>query len=216
MRLVIATGNHHKFEEFQLALAGLNLELLLASDMGIKALPPEMGASYQDNALMKAGFTAISTGLPSIADDSGLEVDALHGAPGIYSARFGGQLSSGERIAYLLAEMRDVPKGARSAKFVSSIVIATPNGESLSFDGECFGYITDGPRGVGGFGYDPVFFSQALNKTFAEASPEEKRSVSHRGKALKKFLEWALTPVGSATISDTSVPREVDIKTFES
>ncbi len=210
LQLLLATSNKGKLQEFQEALSSLDIELVSATEKGVTRFPEEQGSSYAENALLKAGYAALATGLPSIADDSGLEVAALDGSPGIYSARFGGDLSNGERIAYLLNKMREVPRGARSARFVCAIVLATPSGQIKTFEGECAGEILEGPRGEGGFGYDPIFFSPELNKTFAEASKEEKRRVSHRGRALKQFLDWALTPTAKRTMKDTLVPAEDD------
>ena len=156
--------------------------------------PEETGSSYEENALGKAGYVTLKTRLPSLGDDSGLEVDALNGAPGLYSARFGGKVSSGERIAYLLARLRRVPPEARGARFVCVLVLATPNGGMWTFRGESEGRLLEGPRGESGFGYDPVFYSPELGKTFAEVTPEEKRSVSHRGRALEAFRAWLDTP----------------------
>ena len=206
LRIVIATGNPGKMREFRRALGRLNVELLSATEAGITQFPEETGASYEENALLKAGYAALHSGLPALSDDSGLEVDVLDGAPGVYSARYGGNLRDGERIAYLLDKLRDVPRGARGASFVSTVVLATPGGEVKSFVGECRGEILEGPRGEGGFGYDPVFFSPELSKTFAEADADAKDRVSHRGRALQRFLEWALTPVGKRTMQET-VPR---------
>ncbi len=207
LKLVLATSNRGKVAEIREALSGLDLELLTAADVGIDTFPEETGASYEENALLKAGFVALRAKLPALADDSGLEVDALSGQPGVYSARFGGEgLSDGERTAYLLDLVAGVPRAGRGASFVASVVVATPGGEMVSFRGECRGEILSGPRGEGGFGYDPVFFSTELGKTFAEATLIEKRKVSHRGRALEAFLQWALTPAGKRTMQ-TLEPR---------
>lgn len=208
MKLVLATTSQGKVNEFRQAFKPLNIEIVSAADMGITQFPEENGSSYEENALLKAGYVALSTGLPSIADDSGLEVDALDGAPGIYSARFGGKISDGERIALLLSRLRGVPRPKRGARFVSAIVVATPSGQIKTFIGECRGEILEGPRGEGGFGYDPVFYSLELGKTFAEATIEEKRQVSHRGRALAAFFDWALTPIAKKTMSETVAPKE--------
>jgi XTP/dITP diphosphohydrolase len=208
LHIVIATGNPGKLREFRRALGRLNVELLSAEEAGIRDFPEETGASYEENALLKAGFAALHSRLPALSDDSGLEVDVLDGAPGVYSARYGGNLRDGERIAYLLDKMRDVPRGARGASFVSTVVLATPGGEVKSFVGECRGEILEGPRGEGGFGYDPVFFSPELSKTFAEADADAKDRVSHRGRALQRFLEWALTPIGKRTMQETAPRRD--------
>lgn len=191
LRLVLATGNTGKVAEMRDALAPRGVQVLSAAEVGVHDFPPEDGSSYDDNALLKAGHVVTRTGLPALADDSGLEVDALGGAPGVHSARFGGDgLSDGERIAHLLARLRRVPEAKRGARFVSVLVLATPAGDVRRFEGTCSGRILEGPRGVGGFGYDPVFFSTDLGKAFGVCSPEEKRSVSHRGRALQRFLAW--------------------------
>ena len=193
-KLVLATGNEGKVLEFRQALSGTSLTLLSASEAGVTTFPEETGGSYEENALGKAAHVALRTRLPGLGDDSGLEVDALSGAPGLYSARFGGRVSSGERIAHLLAKLRRAPKEARGARFVCVLVLATPDGGMWTFEGESRGELLEGPRGEGGFGYDPVFYSPDLGKTFAEATPEEKRRVSHRGRALQAFRAWLDTP----------------------
>lgn len=201
IRLVIATANHGKVMEFADALGRLNLELLDLSAAGISVMPDETGSNYEENALLKAGFVALRSGLPALADDSGLEVDALGGEPGVFSARYGGSgLNDGERMAYLLDQLRHVPPRGRGATFRSVIVLATPGGEIATFEGETRGELTSGPRGDNGFGYDPIFRSIDLGKTFAEATLAEKRRVSHRGRALEKFLQWAITPIGKRTM----------------
>src|SRR5699024_10376630 len=149
-------------------------------EAGVVDFPPEDGDTYHANALIKAAHVAATTGLPSLADDSGLEVDALGDAPGVHSARFGGALSDGERIAHLLARLRDVPDEERGATFVTVLVLATPDGEVRAFEGRCRGRILQGPRGDGGFGYEPVFFHEGLGRSFAQVPREEKRRVSHR------------------------------------
>lgn len=191
IRLVIATGNQGKVAEMRSALADRGIEVLSADEAGVSTFPPEDGSSYDDNALLKAAHVATHTGLPSLADDSGLEVDALGGAPGLHSARFGGEgLNDGERTAHLLARLRKIPERERTARFVSVLMLATPSGEVKRFEGTCLGRILQGPRGSGGFGYDPVFWSNDLGKAFGVCSAEEKRSVSHRGRALTAFLDW--------------------------
>lgn len=212
LKLVVATKNQGKLAEFEDALSRLDLSLLGLADTGITALPTETGGSYEENALLKAGYVALKTGLPALADDSGLEVDALHGAPGVYSARYGGVgLSDGERIANLLGELKTVPVAGRGAAFKCVIVLATPGGEIASFSGEVRGELTAGPRGEGGFGYDPIFLSHELGKTFAEASMAEKSVVSHRGRALASFIEWAMTPSGKRTMESRAKNRTPEL-----
>lgn len=207
LRLAVATLNEGKLRELADALEGLPFELLSATDLGVTTFPEETGDSYEENALMKAGHLAVASGLPALADDSGLEVDALGGAPGVRTARFGGPgLTDGERMAHLLKRIRDVPDAGRTARFVSVIVLATPAGAVQAFRGTSEGRILHGPRGQNGFGYDPIFFSPELGKGFAEASLGEKRSVSHRGRALAAFAAWASTPAGQEVLHD-KVPR---------
>lgn len=188
LRLLLASGNPGKLAEFRQALSGV--ELLGTDDVQIGEFPPEAGTSYEENALMKAGFAAVRAGLPALADDSGIEVDALDGAPGIHSARFGGELSDGERIAFLLERIRDRPPAERAAAFHCALVLALPTGEVRVFNGSVQGRILEGPRGRAGFGYDPIFWSDELGKSFAEASREEKRQVSHRGRAVRALQDW--------------------------
>ena len=206
--LVIATSNEGKLREFRAALHDTNLELRSAADAGVESFPEETGATYQENAMLKAAHVAVETGFPALADDSGLEVDALDGAPGVYSARFGGALSPGERIAHLLARLRRVREGDRGASFVCSLVLATPGGAAEAFEGTCRGRILQGPRGASGFGYDPVFFSEDLGKTFAEASEAEKRAVSHRGRALASFRAWLDLPRATQILGSDPASRQ--------
>jgi XTP/dITP diphosphohydrolase len=211
MKLVIATHNQGKMAEFRLALGRYKIELLSASDVGVHELPEENGASYEENAMMKAAFTTMRCKLPCLADDSGLEVAILGGAPGIFSARYGGKVNNGERIAYLLEQLQHTPQDKRNAKFVCGLVFTTPRGLVQGFWGETHGHILTGPRGKAGFGYDPVFFSSDLQKTFAEASEVDKLKVSHRGRALAQFINWIKNPKGTtATVSKE--PQSVSIR----
>lgn len=206
-KLILATRNRGKIEEFRKALAPLNLELTSPFELDLGEPPEELGQSYEENALIKAAHAAHAGGLPALADDSGLEVDALGGAPGIYSARFGGKLSDGERIAHLLQKLRDVPESERGAEFRCVLLLATPSGSIKSFSGSCRGRILLGPRGEGGHGYDPVFWSTELRRSFAEVSAVEKASVSHRGRAVAKLLEWAEDDLSRFTAA-ASISRE--------
>lgn len=186
----MATLNEGKVVEFQEILAELGA-VVSARGVGIENFPEETGRSYRENALIKAEHVASQTDAFALADDSGLEVDALNGEPGLYSARFGGNLSPSERVEYLLDRLRDVPEGERGARFVCSLALISPGGEVNSFEGICEGEILFSPRGRGGFGYDPIFYSHDLEKGFAEATREEKRRVSHRGRAASGLLSWA-------------------------
>ena len=188
MKFVIATNNAGKLREMREILAGLGLETVSQAEAGIDVEVEETGATFIENATLKAEAACKATGLPAIADDSGLVVEALGGAPGVHSKRYGGGgLSEGGLYAYLLQKMNGLEQ--RSAKFVSSIVCVFPDGRLLSAEGECAGAITGSPRGSGGFGYDPVFQPEGSSRTMAELSPAEKNAISHRGKALRSFKE---------------------------
>ena len=188
MKLVLASKNEKKLKEMNEILSGLGVEVCLQSDVGVDVDVEETGTTFEENSMLKAKAVMEASGLPAIADDSGLCVDALNGAPGVYSARYGGEgLDDTARYKLLLASM---PRGAaRTAKFVSVITCCFPNGDVITARGECPGTIAFAPMGEGGFGYDPVFFQPKLKKTFAQLSAEEKNAVSHRGKALAAFAE---------------------------
>ena len=186
MKLVLASKNPHKLREMETILSQLGLEVVLESDVGVDVDVEETGTTFEENSLLKARAVMEASGMPAIADDSGLCVDALNGAPGVYSARYGGEgLDDAGRYRLLLENMRG--QTPRTAKFVSVITCCFPNGDVLSARGECPGTIAFAPMGEGGFGYDPVFFIPSLKKTFAQLSPEEKNAISHRGKALEAF-----------------------------
>ncbi len=186
MKLVLASKNQKKMKEMNEILSGMGVEVCLQSDVGIDIDVEETGTTFEENSMLKAKAVMEASGLPAIADDSGLCVDALNGAPGVYSARYGGEgLDDTGRYKMLLANM---PRGAaRTAKFVSVITCCFPGGDVLTARGECSGTIAFAPMGTGGFGYDPVFFLPKLKKTFAQLSPEEKNAISHRGRALEAF-----------------------------
>ena len=186
MKLVLASKNPKKLKELNEILSGMGVEVCLQADVGIDVDVEETGSTFEENSMLKARAVMEASGLPAIADDSGLCVDALNGAPGVFSARYGGAgLDDTGRYRLLLASM---PKGAaRSAKFVSVITCCFPNGDVLTARGECPGTIAFAPMGQGGFGYDPVFFLPKLKKTFAQLSAEEKNAISHRGRALEAF-----------------------------
>ena len=188
MKLVLACNNPKKMKEMNEILSGMGVEVCLQSDVGIDIDVEETGTTFEENSLLKARAVMEASGLPAIADDSGLCVDALNGAPGVYSARYGGEgLDDAGRYRLLLASM---PAGQpRTAKFVSVITCCFPDGGVLTARGECPGTIAFAPMGEGGFGYDPVFFLPKLKKTFAQLTPEEKNAISHRGKALEAFQE---------------------------
>ena len=186
MTFVIATGNAGKLREMTALLCELDITAVSMRDAGVDIAVDETGATFYDNALLKAKTLCETTGMPAIADDSGLMVDALDGAPGVHTKRYGGgNLDEESTYLYLLEQMRDMEQ--RDAKFVSSIVCYFPSGNIISANGECFGSITTQPKGDGGFGYDPVFQVAGTTMTMAELSPDEKNAVSHRGAAMREF-----------------------------
>ena len=194
MKLVLASKNRHKLAEMQTILGELGLEVVLESEVGVDVDVEETGTTFEENALLKAKAVMEASGMAAIADDSGLEVDALHGAPGVYSARYGGKDSDAARTALLLENMRDVPQEKRTARFVSAIACALPDGRVVTARGVCEGTVLFETRGNNGFGYDPVFFVPELGMTFAEADGARKNAVSHRGNALKEFCKvWKET-----------------------
>ena len=183
-RVVVATSNPGKVAEIREALSGLGWELLALDDPSLPeiVLPEETGTTYEENAALKACAAAVISGLPALADDSGLEVAALNGEPGIFSARFGNLDSANDRNLHLLEQLRG--KAERGARFVSVLLLAYPDGHLESYRGEVTGQILEGPRGPGGFGYDPLFLLPD-GRSMAELSVPEKRAVSHRGRALE-------------------------------
>lgn len=187
--LVIATENAGKVSEFRELLAPLGVELLTAATAGVGVFPPETGETFTENAVAKARFAATASGFPAIADDSGLLVAALGDLPGVHSARFGGPgLDDAARTRLLLEKLAGETN--RAAQFVSAIAYVHPNGAVHTFEGVVRGEITLEPRGERGFGYDPVFYVPELGGTFAEASLAAKDRVSHRGIAVRKFVQW--------------------------
>ena len=185
-QLVLASKNPKKLAEMNAILSQLGVEVCSESEAGVDVEVEETGTTFEENSLLKARAVMEASGMPAIADDSGLCVDALNGAPGVYSARYGGEgLDDVGRYRLLLENMRG--QMPRTAKFVSVITCCFPNGDVITARGECPGTIAFSPMGEGGFGYDPVFFLPSLKKTFAQLSPEEKNAISHRGKALEAF-----------------------------
>ena len=188
MKLVLASKNKKKLVEMNDILSQLGIEVCSEAEAGVDVEVEETGTTFEENSLLKARAVMEASGLPAIADDSGLCVDALDGAPGVYSARYGGEgLDDIQRYRLLLENMRG--QMPRTARFVSVITCCFPNGDVISARGECPGTIAFAPMGEGGFGYDPVFFLPGLKKTFAQLSPQEKNAISHRGKALEVFEE---------------------------
>lgn len=186
VKLVLASKNQKKLVEMREILSALGVEVVLQSEVGVDVDVEETGTTFAENAALKARAVCEASGLPAIADDSGLCVDALNGAPGVYSARYGGEgLDDVGRYKLLLENMRG--QLDRRCGFVSAICCAFPNGDEVTAQGECRGTLAYAARGDNGFGYDPIFFVPEKKKTFAELTAEEKNEISHRGKALCAF-----------------------------
>lgn len=187
-RLVLATRNRGKVEEIRELLAGFGIELLSLKHFPDVPEVPEDGETFEENARRKAEFVARCTGLPALADDSGLEVDALNGAPGVRSARFAGDDATyAENNATLLRLMEGIPPEGRTARFRCVLALAFPDGPVRTMEGMCEGRIAEEPKGENGFGYDPLFFVPELGKTFAQIGRTEKGKISHRGRALRRL-----------------------------
>lgn len=192
-KVVIATNNAHKLEEIARILAPLDWEFVSLKSCGDFPEPVEDAGTFEGNARIKAAAALKNTGLPALADDSGLEVEALGGKPGVFSSRYAGEdATDGENNDKLLSELADVPDEKRRARFVSTIVFIDTDGTEIVARGTCEGTIGHERRGHNGFGYDPLFISDDLGGiTTAEATPEQKDSISHRGRALAAFVEKA-------------------------
>ena len=181
---VIATNNQKKLREIDAILKQIGASAVTMREAGINTDPEETGTTFEENAFIKAQAACAASNKPAIADDSGLEVDALDKAPGIYSARYC-EGTDQDRVDFLLRNMQG--KSDRTARFVSAVCCVFPSGERLTVRGECEGVIIDAPRGENGFGYDPVFYVPEYRQTFAEISPEIKNKISHRARALEKL-----------------------------
>jgi len=191
--LLVATANPHKLAEMRELLEGTGLRVMGLGEFPGLSAAEETGATFEENAAIKAEAAARATGLVALADDSGLLVDALGGAPGVLSARYAGpECDSSANNARLLRELAHVPRERRTATFVCTIAVAADGRQTRFFRGECRGEILESPRGEGGFGYDPLFYSPELGRTFAEAAGEKQR-VSHRARALAAFREAVRT-----------------------
>ena len=191
MKVVLASKNKHKLEEISQITRKFGMELVLESDLGVDIDVEETGSTFEENSLLKAETVMKATGLPALADDSGIAVDALNGEPGIYSARYGfdESLDDWGRLQLLLKNTEQVPDERRQAKFVCVITLVTPQQEIIQARGEVHGMLLRTPAGQGGFGYDPIFYYPPLGKSLAELTPEEKNQVSHRANALKVFYQ---------------------------
>lgn len=191
MKVVLASKNKHKLEEISQITENFGMELVLESDLGVDIDVEETGSTFEENSFLKAEAVMKATGLPALADDSGIAVDALNGEPGIYSARYGfdESLDDWGRLQLLLKNTEQVPDERRQAKFVCVITLVTPQQEIVQARGEVHGMLLRTPAGQGGFGYDPIFYYPPLGKSLAELTPEEKNQVSHRANALQVFYQ---------------------------
>lgn len=188
-RLLIATSNPGKTKEYREIFKELPLTVTSPQEEGISLFVEEYGRSYAENAILKARAYARASGLLTLADDSGLEVEALGGAPGIFSSRYGGKASDEDRYRLLLERMKDIPREKRQARFICFAALATPRGGVEIAEGSCQGVIALAPRGKHGFGYDPVFYLPEQGCTMAELEPEVKNKISHRARAALKIKE---------------------------
>jgi len=190
--LLVASFNPGKARELRALVEAAGYRVVTLADIGLAAdAYEETGATYEENGTGKACHYARLSGRVTIADDSGIEVDALGGRPGVQSARYGGPgLDDAGRNRLLLDELRGVPEERRTARYVAVAVVARPDGESRAFSGACEGRIAAAPRGSGGFGYDPLFFHPSFEATFAEVDPARKHEVSHRGRALRALADF--------------------------
>lgn len=186
MVVVLASKNPHKLVELQAILAQHGLEIVLESELGVDIDVDETGTTFEENSLLKAQAVMKATGLPAIADDSGLVVDALDGAPGVYSARYGSKTQSG--LELVLEQMKEVPEERRTARFVCVITLARPDGSVVQARGACEGVIAAQPMGTSGFGYDPIFYVPQEGGTFAQIPARRKNEISHRANALQAFV----------------------------
>jgi XTP/dITP diphosphohydrolase len=199
VRILLATTNPGKLAELRQILSEQRIEVIRLSDSA-STEEIETGSTFEENALLKARYYFEVSGTPTVADDSGLEVEELGGAPGIFSARYAGAGSGdSNRIAKLLEEMKDLPAQRRTARFVCAAAVVWEGGEKV-FLNQVHGIILQSPRGSNGFGYDPVFLYQPLGKTFAELTSSEKANVSHRGQAFRRLAAW----LGESGVLDTS------------
>ena len=188
MKFVLASNNPGKLKEMTAILSGFGVEVVSPKELGLHMEVEETGTTFAENAMLKAKAVCEAANLPAIADDSGLCVDALNGAPGVYSARYGGEgLDDRGRYMLLLSSMRG--QTTRAAHFACAIACAFPDGRTLTAEGRCDGTIAFAPMGEGGFGYDPVFFVPEYRKTFGQLTAEEKDTISHRGRALQDFVK---------------------------
>jgi XTP/dITP diphosphohydrolase len=208
VRVVLASGNSGKLRELGSLLAPFGFDLVAQSTLGVET-PPETGKTFAENALLKARHAAAATSLPALADDSGIEVDALGGRPGVYSARYAGEGASDQaNLRKMLDEMRDVPAPRRTARYqcvIAFVATATDTAPILA-SGTWEGTLISDPRGLGGFGYDPIFVPCGFDRTAAELDPGEKNSLSHRGQALRALVTQLQNRPGQAPVGASTPP----------
>lgn len=199
MRILIATANDHKVGEIREILAGYPLEIVDLRDFPPLPVPDETGLTYAENALLKARYYGQALGLPALSDDSGLEVDALDGAPGLYSARFGGaDMPHSEKIQRVLQLLRESPERPRTARFRCCCALYQPQSqEAITFEATCEGSIALQAQGSQGFGYDPIFLVEGGPRTMAELTSAEKHQVSHRGRSLRGLMDQVFHSVNN-------------------
>lgn len=191
MKVVLASQNRHKLSEIQTILSRYGMDVVLQSELGIEIDVDETGTTFEENSYLKAQAVCDATGLPAIADDSGLCVDVLGGEPGVYSARYGGPeyVSDLDRLNLLLKNLRGIRSEERTARYVCVITLLMPDGEKIVTRGTCEGMILSEPHGTGGFGYDPIFYIPREGMTFAEMGIERKNQISHRANALRMLCD---------------------------
>ncbi len=188
--LLIGTNNAHKVTELRRILGEVDVTLLTPADAGIALDVEETGETFEENARLKARAFCAASGLPSLADDSGIEVDALGGRPGVRSARYGGEgLDDADRTQLLLDELADVPEEQRACRYRVVLVLARPDGSEEVVDGACEGRAAFAPVGENGFGYDPIFYVPRFGRTMAQLDPAEKDAISHRGQATRRMAD---------------------------
>ena len=198
--MLIATNNSGKVDEYRRLLGCLPVELTTPSNEGVTEEPEESGDTFEENALIKARFYSEATDLPALADDSGIEVDALNGEPGVRSARYGGlPASDDDRNKLLLSNMSNVPWEKRTARFICVVAMVWPGDREETFQGACQGYVAFEPRGQEGFGYDPLFYYPNFGKTFGQVDAEAKDGVSHRGIAARKAVQRLKQAIGAGS-----------------
>ncbi|MDW0118133.1 XTP/dITP diphosphatase [Sporosarcina thermotolerans] len=189
-KILIATNNKGKAKDFEALFNPYNIEVLTLNDLEQDIDVEETGVTFEENAILKAETVSKLLGITVISDDSGLEIDKLNGAPGVYSARYAGAVKSDEaNIEKVLTELQGVPEAKRTARFRCVLAVAGPGQETVTFSGSCEGVILEEKRGTNGFGYDPIFFNPEMDRSMAELSPEEKGRISHRGAALRQLEE---------------------------